>query len=390
MKAKKRDIDKNGTGFVTVEPNEGEDLWHIYNLVCVGDQIRCSTIRRIVKENTSGSSGKDATQRKKITLTIQVEKIDFDPANATLRLTGPNVQESEYVKLGAYHTISVELHQNITIIKENWDAVALQVLEESCDISKRAEIGAVMIEEGLANLYLVTQQMTVDRGTVNKSIPKKKKQSSSGYEKALEKFFENTYNCVKEKIDLNTVKCLVVAGPGFTKDQFVKFLNQRAVILEDKTIVGNKSKIILANASSAHKLSLKEVMMDKIIQDKLSNTKAAREVKVLQKFFDVLQSEPDKAAYGYNTVSAACDQNGIESLLISDNLFRANEVDTRKKYVALVQKVKDSGGEVNIFSSLHVTGSQLAKLTGVAALLRFPMPHLESVKLDGPDRKSVV
>ena len=67
----------------------------------------------------------------------------------------------------------------------------------------------------------------------------------------------------------------------------------------------------------------------------------------------------------------------------------------RKKYVALVDSVRQNGGAVYIFSSLHVTGErkyhllmsersselrrilELSKLTGIAAILRFPVPEIE-------------
>lgn len=49
----------------------------------------------------------------------------------------------------------------------------------------------------------------------------------------------------------------------------------------------------------------------------------------------------------------------------------------RKRYVRLVDDVKESGGDVRVFSSLHVSGEQLLQLSGIAALLRFPMPEPE-------------
>lgn len=42
-----------------------------------------------------------------------------------------------------------------------------------------------------------------------------------------------------------------------------------------------------------------------------------------------------------------CSHAGaIQTLLISDSLFRINDVAKRKRYVGLVDSVKDSGGEV--------------------------------------------
>lgn len=49
----------------------------------------------------------------------------------------------------------------------------------------------------------------------------------------------------------------------------------------------------------------------------------------------------------------------------------------RKRYVKLVESVKESGGQSRIFSSMHVSGEQLGQLSGIAAILRFPMPEIE-------------
>lgn len=60
----------------------------------------------------------------------------------------------------------------------------------------------------------------------------------------------------------------------------------------------------------------------------------------------------------------------------------------RKRFVNLVEQVRDAGGDVKIFSSLHVSGEQLDQLTGIAAILRFPMPELEEEQMDSSDSDS--
>ena len=42
----------------------------------------------------------------------------------------------------------------------------------------------------------------------------------------------------------------------------------------------------------------------------------------------------------------------------------------------LAERVKDKGGKVHIFSSMHVSGQQLNNYTGCAAILRFPLPEI--------------
>ena len=46
------------------------------------------------------------------------------------------------------------------------------------------------------------------------------------------------------------------------------------------------------------------------------------EVKELDRFLRTLDSDPDKAFYGLTHVKLACDNNAIETLFITDGLFR--------------------------------------------------------------------
>ncbi len=57
----------------------------------------------------------------------------------------------------------------------------------------------------------------------------------------------------------------------------------------------------------------------------------------------------------------------METLLISDALFRSRDLAERKKFVALVDSVKENMGTVRIFSSLHVSGER--KLRDYAQLI---------------------
>lgn len=64
------------------------------------------------------------------------------------------------------------------------------------------------------------------------------------------------------------------------------------------------------------------MLQDPAVLSKMSNTKAAGEVKALEQFYTMLQNEPAKAFYGKKHVVKAADALAVETLLISDNLFR--------------------------------------------------------------------
>lgn len=66
-----------------------------------------------------------------------------------------------------------------------------------------------------------------------------------------------------------------------------------------------------------------EVLSNPSIAAKLEDTKALGELKVLENFYKTLQSESTRAFYGINHVEKANEVLGIETLLITDSLFRS-------------------------------------------------------------------
>lgn len=64
------------------------------------------------------------------------------------------------------------------------------------------------------------------------------------------------------------------------------------------------------------------MLQDPSVINKIADTKAAGEVKALETFYNTLQTEPSKAFYGKKHVEMANEAQAIETLLISDNLFR--------------------------------------------------------------------
>ncbi|XP_066253158.1 protein pelota [Euwallacea similis] len=374
MKLLHKDIDKGGQGVVTLIPEEPEDMWHAYNLIAEGDSVKSSTIRKVQSESSTGSS---TSNRIRTTLTITVESIDFDTQACMLRLKGRNIEENQYVKMGAYHTLDLELNRKFILRKQEWDSVGLERIDVACDPTKSADVAAVIMQEGLAHVCLITSSMTLVRAKIDVNIPRKRKGFAQQHEKALAKFYEQVMQAILRHVDFDVVKCVLIASPGFVRDQFFDYMFQMAVKTDNKILLENKSKFMLVHSSSGFKHSLKEVLQDPAVMVKISNTKAASEVKALEQFYTTLQCEPAKAFYGKKHIEKANEAQAIETLLISDKLFRCDDVKLRKEYVGLVDSARESGGDVKIFSSMHISGEQLEQLTGIAAVLRFPMPELE-------------
>lgn len=385
MKLVHKNIEKDGCGSIGLIPEEPEDMWHAYNLISEGDAVTASTVRKVQTESSTGSS---TSSRVRTTLTIRVENIHFDTQACVLRLKGRNIVENQYVKMGAYHTLDLELNRKFTLQKVLWDSVALERVDTACDPAASADVAAVVMQEGLAHVCLITPSMTLVRSKIDITIPRKRKGFVQQHEKGLTKFYEAVMQGILRHVDFNIVKCVIIASPGFVKDQFFEYMVQQAVKTDNKLLLDNRGKFLLVKASSGFKHSLKEVLQEPAVMAKISDTKAASEVKLLESFYTMLQLEPAKAFYGKKHVDKANDALAIETLMISDKLFRCQDILKRKEYVTLVDSVRENGGDVRIFSSMHVSGEQLDQLTGVAAILRFPMPELDDSDADEEDSSS--
>ena len=58
-------------------------------------------------------------------------------------------------------------------------------------------------------------------------------------------------------VNFEIVKCVLVASPGFVKEQFFDYMFQQAVKTDNKLLIDNKSKFLLVHASSGFKHSLR-------------------------------------------------------------------------------------------------------------------------------------
>lgn len=366
MKLLKRFSDESGQS-VTLLLEEDEDIWHMYNLVVVGDRVKGTTTRKVAIER--GNASVDS-ERKTFTINLHIEKAEYDAHSASIRYAGKNVGESEYIRMGQHHTMSITVGDTVTIIKEQWDSASNDTLSEALDVSRRASVVVIMMDAGVANMYMLTSVLMKDLAKVIMHIPKRKV-SSTNHDKAMAKFFEQTARSIQTHVRFDIASCIVVAGPGFVKDDFMKFLLA-------KPDMQQYSKVFMTcHASGAFKHCIKELLEDPIVKSKIQSTTASAHATCLSQFYVTLKSDPDKACYGPGPVCTAAQMGAIAELMITDKLIRTATVVDRRKYVAACDQTKASGGLVHVVSEQHVTGEQLTQLSGIAALLRYPIPDLE-------------
>ncbi|ORY80487.1 translation release factor eRF1 family protein [Protomyces lactucae-debilis] len=375
MKLIRKNLEKDGSGGMTLYPEQPEDMWHAYNLIQQGDRLKATTLRRVTTESATGST---TSQKVKTTLTISVTKLDFDTAASELHIAGTVAEENAYVKRGAHHTLDLELFRNFTLEKVEWDSMALERVGLACDPGRAAQVGAVVLQEGLAHICLLTEHMTLMKLRVEMPIPRKARGSSTAHEKGLTRFYETVYEAMKRFFfdafgQEEGLKAILIASPGFTGEGLLKRCMAKAALEDRRDILKFKSHCILAHCSSGHLFSLAEALKQPGVMQQLADTKFAQESQMLERFYKMMADDDNRAWYGPEHVSKAVAAGAVGTLMLTDTLFRAQDVATRKRHVAMVEQVRDAGGQVLVFSSLHESGKQLGQLGEIAALLTVPL-----------------
>lgn len=380
MRLISRNIDeKTGGGSVKLEAADSEDMWHIYNLLTTDDILRAPTFRKVQQESNTGSSVAD---RLRLVLGIKVSSVDYDVSTVSIRVSGRIAEENVHVRIGAFHTIDLEPFRAFTLTKTFWDSIHVDRLTFALDPTSDADVGAVVMQEGLAHVLVISRSLTITRARIEKAIPRKGKNALFNRDGAMKAFFKAVLTACLNELKWDVLKVVLIASPGFVKDEFFKYTMLEASRQDLRKVIDNKNKMILCHASSGHKHALDEVLTRPEIQSRLSKTKAVGEIQLLSEFHAMLKKDESRAVYGESHVKHASEMCAIEKLLVTDTLFRSQDLATRKKYVQLVEEAKQSGASVTMFSTQHVSGEQLMMMSGVAALLRFPLADLDDIDPD--------
>lgn len=356
MKFIQRNVTLNQPGSVKLIPEEPDDLWLIYNLISTGDTISAFSSRKIYLSSNSDDSSapkKNNPVRVKIELHIKITAVDYNKNSSAIRVKGKSLFSNEHVKAGAFHTLEIENNKEFNLAKQNWDEDSINSLTEASNRTNGSDVAVVLMHEGLAHIFSVGKTLTTTLFSIDRKI-------------GANKFFETLFSAFNKHVDFDSVKCVVIGSPGSIKNEFRLYLLSESHKLKIKSIENNKSRIVLVDTSSGNKSALKEVLNDVKVRNLIKNTESTIEIRLFNEFRDMLSSNSDRACYGLKNVDMALELMAIETLMITEELFRNSEISTKQKYIGIVKLVKEAGGKVAVLPTGNMSGEELAKLTGIA------------------------
>jgi len=332
---------RDNTGEIRFLPESIDDLWHLQHLIAPGDMVFATTFRSV--ETATDKIRPEKIEKRPVRLGIRAEKVEFSEHGVRLRITG--IIEHG-IDAGAYHTINVETGYEISVIRQ-WRPVDFERIDRAVKASVYGVIHILTIEEGEAELFRLRQYGPESVITLTAG-------SGKGSESETRTGFFDTV--LKILADISGP--LVIAGPGFIKDDFIRYAKnknsasaERAIVVETRRIGRGAVQDVIGTGT-----------LEKIIGD----LQLSREVKLMD---DVLLriSQEGAVAYGKKQVGNAIEYGAVDEILLADSLLRDQSI------VCLIESAEKMKAKIIVLSTEFEPGERLEALGGIAALLRYKL-----------------
>ncbi|ORM41882.1 Protein pelota -like protein [Babesia sp. Xinjiang] len=371
MQIHKRSRTPSGGIVLVLTAENPDDIWCIYNLLSEGDDIVVFTSRKVKTENVN--TGTVRQEVKKFNIHLSIERITYACSDDDLQVSGKNLSDNPYVKIGQYHTAEIRLHSKFTLTKNEWNSYYSDRLREVTEASTQAEQAFLVLDTGRASLYFVLRYLTKEAFTLTHNIPNRKISNLrySHHQKAIDGFFKAVIQRLKETVNFDVTRTVVITGPGFTKTSFYEYMRENLSSLGYSDLQCHLKKFVVCASTSADRRAIGEVLSNETFAASICGQHYVDHNRAVESLRKRLEANDDTVSIGLEDVIRAVDLGAVESLLISDGLVRGGTTDTRKQVHTVIESVKNQGGRVLYFSDEHFSSSFLKNLTGVVALLRY-------------------
>jgi protein pelota len=335
-------------GEIKLMPENLDDIWHLYNLIDEKDLVKGISFR--TEEGKDDKIRSKKAEKKRVKLGIRVKEVKFHEFSDRLRIHG-TIEEGPQ-DLGSYHTLNVvaDKMDKISIIKERWKHYQLERIDEAVKLRDQPIITFVSLDDDSATVAVLRQsgvQWITDIDS---------QRSGKMYE-GLEPgkdYFGEIISVVRT--NKNKDSTLVIVGPGFAKEHFLKHGKNKEPILFEKSLIHG--------TNCAGMNGVQEAIKTGVIEQITKENRVVFETQLIEKLFEEIKKD-GFVTYGEQEVYNALNNGAVERLLIADFLVRS------EKGEQMLQLAKNNNSKFTIINTMHESGKKLEGLGGVGAILRF-------------------
>lgn len=337
------------TGRIRVRLETPSDLWRVARLVRPGDRVGASTTRRDpeVPEDTPGAQ----RSRRRIFLMVRAEASEFHGFSRHVRVTGP-ILEGPF-DLGRHHTLDLTEGDDVTIEKDRWNAADQILLEEGTRRIAEPVLLVATVDWGESFVARLRGRSVEPVADLRRSLAGKRSPGGQG-EKDRTSYAEELVGVIAR--EAGSATSIVVAGPGFLKEEVVRRLAEA-----DPKI---RSKLTLLSAAESGRAGLDELLRSGAAQAALAGSLAAEESSAVEALLAALATGR-RAAVGRREVEEATTAGAVESALISESLLPDPAVG------AMLDRLRQDRAKLLIVRDEGDPGKRLLGLGGIAAILRY-------------------
>ena len=353
-------IEKNlRQGFVKVVPTSDDDLWHLYNVIYKGDEVYAYSSRAI-KSDQEYSRPKSG-ERFSAFMGVTVESVSWDKFLGKLRVHGVIIHAPDIIPTGAHHTLSIALNQPVTIVKKEWPKHLLDRLTRASRTEKPMLILAID-DEGFA--VAETRQYGVDI-KVEERMKLPGKLEADKRVAATKDYFTRVVKSLNQ-LWLPTHSPIVIVGVGFVKSDFAKFLSDEGADMA-------KSVVDVKSVNNGGVSGIYEALRSGVLLKAAKQLRIVDETDVMEEVMKRLGKGEGTVTYGLEAVENAVKMGAVEKLVLADTMLRESGEEQRLHLETLMREVEQRRGSITVVSTEHEAGAKLLALSGIAALLRFPL-----------------
>ncbi len=332
LKMLRKDL-KNDTVKILVE--SPDDLWHLSNIIGKGDLVRLRTFRKVIVK--SGGDFKYG-DKKPMVLTLRTDTADFQKDTGVFRLGGEIVEGPDSAKKSAHHYVNLEEGTRLSIIKK-WKPYHLERIKKAG--KRKPALLVCVIDRDEADLAAVMESgVEMKTSIVNQDAER------------MEEFYDRVIKCMEGEKGYERI---ILAGPGFERENLLKYMKQKKSLLV--------KDIILEKSSSTGINGVNEVIRSSSVRI-LKDTRISKESRLVEDVLGRIKSG-GMAVYGPEETRKAVKSGAVEKLMVSDKKVYENE--------GLMEEAEKQAGEVVIIGSDHEKGEQFLHLGGIAAFTRYKL-----------------
>ncbi|MCX8159102.1 MAG: peptide chain release factor aRF-1 [Candidatus Pacearchaeota archaeon] len=327
-----------------------------FNLPTVVRQLEAE---RSTAENIKSKATRTAVIDSLDMIIRELKKLKQTPKNGLAAFAG-NVSEKEGVQ-----DIQIWLYEppkplNVRLYRCDQKFI-IEPLKEMLEVSEI--YGLVVMDRQEATIGLLEGKQIKVLRSLTSGVPSKIRaggQSSQRFHRITEglakEFFRRIAEAMKEIFfDMSKLKGILIGGPVPTKDEFLE---------QGELVTKLKEKIIaIKDIGYADEHGLK--LLVEASQDEISQQELIKEKNIVNKFFETIGKNKEKATYGEEKVKLALERGAVSIILISKKM-------SKEKIEEFSKLAENIGAEVYVITTESPEGEQFLNLTkGIGAILRF-------------------